>query len=52
MLIVLIFIGGLWACSKSENMAGSGSPDVFVRIKQVDKNGEFKYSKTVKATID
>lgn len=52
MLVALILIGGLWACSKSENIGDSKSSDVFVRIKQVDKDGEFKYSKTVKATID
>ncbi|MFT3903292.1 MAG: discoidin domain-containing protein [Niabella sp.] len=40
---------GIVACSKHDPITKADGSSMFVRIKQVDKNGAFKYSKVVKA---
>ncbi len=52
LLVMLIIVTGLYACSKNENSIISKDADLFVRIKQVDKDGCFKYSTTVKVVND
>lgn len=45
---MVIIIISMSACSKSKSDVDLNAKDAFIRIKQIDKNGNFGYSKVVK----
>lgn len=54
MLVAGVVLGAgvlLGACSKSAKDNLVSNSDVFVRVKQIDVDGSFKYSKVVQATV-
>ncbi|SDD10267.1 RCC1 domain-containing protein [Niabella drilacis] len=52
LLLCLISMIGVTACQKSNDMMETGSNEsVFIRIRQVNKDGSFEYSKTVKLVV-
>ncbi len=57
MLYTLAIVFGLTmfgaaSCTKNDLGGADSGSSLFVRIKQVDKDGTFKYSKVVKATVE
>lgn len=50
-LVSGIFLLGMAACSKQDARPAAGDQQLLVRIKQVDKNGTYSYSKVIKAFI-
>lgn len=49
MLALIIFLVNLAACSKQDALGTSPDAKIFIRIKQVDKDGGFKFSNVVQA---
>ncbi len=48
MILAVLLAAGLAACSKNGDMVDDNVMEkIFIRIKQVDVNGEFKYSKVI-----
>lgn len=48
--IFIILLVGLVACNKYDTaIGGETNSDLYIRIKQVDVNGDYKYSKMIKA---
>lgn len=53
LFLCLVSVVGITACQKNNDIPGAaGNEKVFIRIKQVDKDGKFEYSKTVQVVVD
>lgn len=50
-VICLALFLGFVSCSKQDASVGSGNEHLLVRIKQVDKDGSYSYSKVIKAVL-
>jgi len=53
LLWACLLLGGVSvSCSKKDSVALVEGKDIYVRIKQVDKDGSYKYSKVVKVIVE
>ncbi|HOZ84338.1 MAG TPA: right-handed parallel beta-helix repeat-containing protein [Niabella sp.] len=52
MLLVLISVVSIYSCTKNDITNFDKKKDVFVRLKQVDKDGSFTFSQVVKVIIE
>jgi len=53
LLWACLLLGGVSvSCSKKDSVPLAEGKDIYVRIKQVDKDGSYKYSKVVKVIVE
>lgn len=51
-LIISITVFLFYACAKQDHLSVDGNLELYIRIKQVDKDGGYKYSSVVKAVAE